>query len=169
MKRALIILVVGIASVSVAPLWGAANKPVVPPPSAPEEKHPEIDAYNAGCSLLKKQKWAEAQAKFETALKMKEAFAEAHNNLGYVLRKQSAQNYPASLVYYNRAIELAPRMAEPYMYRGALFVFMGRMDLAEADYVTLQKLRSSLAGRLKKVIDSGKEDGSDYPGVSRSK
>ncbi|HKB89472.1 MAG TPA: tetratricopeptide repeat protein [Opitutaceae bacterium] len=150
-------------------LFSAPSRPAPAPSESAAALAPEIDAYNAGCKLLKKKKWAEAQKQFELALKAKEAFPEAHNNLAFVLRVQSPQNFDESLVHYNRAIELAPKMPEPYMYRGALYFAMGKKDLAQADYETLKKMKSSLAKHLKEVMDTGKEELDEFYGISKPK
>jgi tetratricopeptide (TPR) repeat protein len=139
------------------------------PLPAGDQASPEIDAYNAGCKLLHKKKWHEAQQKFEEALDSKEAFAEAHNNLAFVLRMQGENNYQESLLHYDRAIALAPKMPEPYMYRGSLYFFMGKKDLAEADYNTLKTLKPSLARELREVLDTGKEELDEFYGVSKQK
>ena len=96
------------------------------------------------------KRFPEAQAKFEEAVKEKR-FAEAHNNLGYTLRKQGAANYQKSLEHYNTAIEVKPKLAEAYMYRGVLYTEMGRKIDAQADLAALQKLNPQLAKDLAEV------------------
>jgi tetratricopeptide (TPR) repeat protein len=167
MKPSLLRLILVALALPAVSLLAAPSEPA--PMPEPREVRPELEAYNAGCSLLKKKRWKEAQHAFEAALQAKEAFAEAHNNLGFVLRLQGEHNFPESLLHYKRAIELNPKLPEAYQYRGALYVFMGRPDLAEADYATLQKLKPSLAKRLRSVIDNGKEEAGDYAGVSKTK
>jgi Flp pilus assembly protein TadD len=139
-----------------------------PKPETADPKK-ETVAYNEGVTLLKEKKFAAAQAKFEQALAAKEKFAEAHNNLAYVLRKQGADNFPKSLTHYNRAIELNRKLPEPYMYRGVLYTQMGKKDLALADHATLLKMKSPLAAELEKVIATGKEEEPEqFYGVSAS-
>jgi tetratricopeptide (TPR) repeat protein len=75
---------------------------------------------------MKAKQFAKAQAKFEEALKANPKLAEAHNNLAFVLRKQGSQNYQLSLGHYNKAIQLKPKLAEAYMYRGVLYAIMRR-------------------------------------------
>jgi tetratricopeptide (TPR) repeat protein len=114
--------------------------------------------YNDGTKLLFKKEWAAAQQQFEAALAINDKFAEAHNNLAYVLRKQGRENYAKSLEHYNHAIKLKPKLAEAYMYRGALHALNGQADLARADYDRLVKMKSKLAPHLKKVMDTGHEE-----------
>lgn len=149
-----------------APLAFAAPSSPPPPPSGgggggdkPAKRDAiEVSFYNDGTLLLFKKDWQAAQQQFEAALAINEQMAEAHNNLAYVLRKQGAANYAKSLEHYNRAIALKPKLAEAYMYRGALHALSGQADLAKADYDRLVKMKSKLAPHLKKVIDTGQEE-----------
>jgi tetratricopeptide (TPR) repeat protein len=123
---------------------------------------PSVTIYNQGVDLMLAKRFPEAQAKFEQAVKENPRFAEAHNNLGYTLRKQGAANYQNSLEHYNTAIELNPKLAEAYMYRGVLYTEMGRKIDAQADLVALQKLNPQLAKELAEVIKTGKEEDRVY-------
>src|SRR6201984_1567506 len=97
---------------------GSAKQPVR------KDSDHSITIYNQGVELMLAKRFPEAQAKFEQAVKENPRFAEAHNNLGYTLRKQGAANYQKSLEHYNTAIELKPKLAEAYMYRGVLYTEM---------------------------------------------
>jgi Flp pilus assembly protein TadD len=118
---------------------------------------PEVREYNRGVGQMLDKKYAKAEDRFRKALSRKEKFPEAHNNLAYVLRKQGPEYYEEALVHYNRAIELEPELAEPYMYRGVLYVQLENRELAEKDYQSLQQLDQELAVELRYVIDNGKE------------
>lgn len=122
-----------------------------------EKDEPGVPEYNAGVKLMKKGAFAEAQAKFEAALAENEKFAEAHNNLAFSLRKQGKENWDAALEHYSRAIELKPKMAEAYMYRGVLYSLMGDEESALADHATLVELNRKLAKALQAAIASGEE------------
>jgi tetratricopeptide (TPR) repeat protein len=127
-----------------------------------KDTDPSIPIYNQGVELMLAKRFPEAQAKFEQAVKENPRFAEAHNNLGYTLRKQGAANYQKSLEHYNTAIELKPKLAEAYMYRGVLYTEMGRKVDAQADLAALQKLNPQLAKELAEVIKTGKEEDQFY-------
>ena len=114
--------------------------------------------YNQGVDLMRARKYAEAQIKFEEAIRDNPNFAEAHNNLGFTLRQQGSQNYSKALEHYNRAIQLKPSMAETYEYRGVLLAKMGRKANAEKDLDTLKKLNPKLAGELEEFLKTGKEE-----------
>jgi tetratricopeptide (TPR) repeat protein len=135
---------------------GSAKQPVQ------KNSDPSITVYNQGVELMLAKKFLEAQAKFDQAVRENPRFAEAHNNLGYTLRKQGTANYQKSLEHYNTAIELKPKLAEAYMYRGVLYVEMGRKNDAEADLAVLRKLNPRLAKELAEVIETGKEEDRIY-------
>jgi tetratricopeptide (TPR) repeat protein len=129
---------------------GSSSKPA-------SDSRPGVTHYNNGVKLMKKQKYAKAQAKFEAALAQNPDMAEAHNNLGYSLRKQGSENYEEALRHYNRAIELKKDLAEAYMYRGVLHMLMGNEAKALEDHRTLTGMNRQLADALQAAIASGEE------------
>ena len=133
---------------------GGTDEPVA------KQESPAVSAYNEGVELMQKKRFAQAQAKFEQAIKLDKNFAEAYNNLAFVLRKQGSANFQKSLDYYNQAIELKPKLAEAYMYRGVLNTQMGRKAAAQADLATLKKLNRNLARELEEFMHPGNEE--DY-------
>jgi tetratricopeptide (TPR) repeat protein len=170
MKKSLSLLLFVLTATTFA--LASASPPSSPPPSSggnsggssgdsarsSRNEPPELSFYNDGTTMLFKKDWAGAQKQLEAAVAINPKNAEAHNNLAYVLRKQGPQNYEKSLAHYSTAIELKPKLAEPYMYRGALHVLMGKPTLAAADYDTLVKMKSKLAPALKKIMETGKEE-----------
>ena len=127
-----------------------------------QDTRPGVSQYNSGVKLMQKGKYAKAAKKFEAALKKNPGMAEAHNNLGYSLRKQGAGNYERALSHYNRAIELKPDLAEAYMYRGVLHALMGNEKKALEDHSKLTRLDRRLADALQAAIAAGEEpDGLD--------
>ena len=127
-----------------------------------KDSDPSITVYNQGVELMLAKRFPEAQAKFEQAVRENPRFAEAHNNLGYTLRKQGAAHFQKSLEHYNTAIELKPNLAEAYMYRGILYTEMGRKSDAQADLAALQKMNPQLAKELAEVMKTGKEEDQFY-------
>jgi tetratricopeptide (TPR) repeat protein len=123
---------------------------------------PSLTLYNQGVELMLAKRLPEAQAKIEQAVKKNPRFAEAHNNLGYTLRKQGPAHFQQSLEHYNTAIELKPKLAEAYMYRGFLYIEMGRKNDAHADLAALQKINPELAKDLAEVMKTGKEEDKVY-------
>lgn len=130
----------------------AAGSPARPPAVAKD-----VSLYNKGVELMLAKKFARAEKQFRRSIDANERFSEAHNNLAYTLRKQGATNYAEALKHYNRAIELKPRLAEPYMYRGVLHVQMGNQQLALKDHQKLVAIGSELAAELEYVITNGRE------------
>lgn len=138
-------------------------------PSKPKAK-PAVAAYNAGTEHLLELDFTEAEARLREAIEENPRMAEAHNNLAYALRKQGEAHYDAALEHYNRAIQLSPRMAEAYMYRGVLYVQMGEKEKALLDHSALLKLSPSLAAELENVITSGREKTPEqFFGVAKTK
>ena len=136
--------------VTVALAAGSESKPET-------DTRPGVEEYNAGVKRMKKGKYAEAQAKFEAALQKNERMAEAHNNLAFSMRKQGPDHYAEALRHYDRAIELDPKLAEAYMYRGVLHALMGDEAKALADHKQLVELDRELADALQAAIASGEE------------
>jgi tetratricopeptide (TPR) repeat protein len=144
-------IVVALAfSGSVALAAGSSPRPA-------RDRRPGVSEYNSGVKYMKKGKYEKAQAKFEAALAKNSNMAEAHNNLGYTLRKQGPQNYAEALRHYDRAIQLDSKLAEAYMYRGVLHMLMGNEDKALEDHRTLTRLDRNLADALQAAIASGEE------------
>ncbi len=138
-------------------------------PSAPVEK-PKMTAeslYNDGVAAMQRGEFAAAAKQFEASLKLDGTSAAAHNNLAFSLRKQGKANFAASLEHYNKAIELDPKLAQAYHYRGVLYVLEGNEAAAKADHAKLLELDRELADELMKVIAS-KEEPVGYKGGVKS-
>jgi tetratricopeptide (TPR) repeat protein len=136
--------------------------------SARKGESSAITAYNQGVELMQDKQFAQAQKKFEQAVKLDPNLAEAYNNLAFTLRKQGSKNYQRSLAFYNKAIELKPKLAEAYMYRGVLYSQMGRKADAQSDLALLKKLSPRLAKELEEYLKTGIEE-DDLYGVAKKK
>jgi tetratricopeptide (TPR) repeat protein len=136
--------------------------------SATKGEGSAVAAYNQGVELMQNKQFAQAQKKFEQAVKLDPNLAEAYNNLAFTLRKQGSKNYQRSLAFYNKAIELKPKLAEAYMYRGVLYAQMGRKADAQADLALLKKLSPRLAKELEEYLQTGVEE-DDLYGVAKKK
>lgn len=150
--------VCAVSAIMILPLFGAGSEKVPTPSPQTKQENPAIKVYNEGVDLMQAKQFAKAQAKFEEAVKLNPGFAEAHNNLAFTLRKGGPQNYQLSMEHYNKAIQLKPKLAEAYMYRGVLYAIMGRKAEAQADLVVLQKLNPHYAKELEDFIKTGKEN-----------
>jgi tetratricopeptide (TPR) repeat protein len=160
---ALAALLLAPAALRLAPAAAVENDPLPVPGGGARER--AVRLYNDGVAELLARRHAQAQALFEQALALDEAFAEAHNNLAYVLRMQGAQNFARSLAHYDRAIVLKPTLAQAYAYRGMLFVQQGDLVRARADLARLLQLDARLAPGLQRAIDAGAA-GDDRSGVT---
>ena len=157
-------LVAGLLAMMGFALWatgaGAVESDPLPvPKGGPRER--AVIAYNAGVALLLDKRYGDAQRKFEEALAADEQLAEAHNNLAFSLRMQSAANRDRALKHYDRALNLKPDLAQAYMYRGVLFTQMGDLDRARADHAQLLRLDRALAAKLERIIAGGDRDERD--------
>jgi tetratricopeptide (TPR) repeat protein len=133
--------------------------PLPAPRGSPREK--AIAAYNDGVKLMLDKRFAEAQKRFEEAVAIDETLAEAHNNLAFSLRMQGPHNYDRAHAEYRRALQINPRLAQAYMYRGVLNAQSGNMDAARADLATLRGLDATLAAKLEKAIAQTTRDERD--------
>jgi tetratricopeptide (TPR) repeat protein len=151
---------VGFLAIALATLsaFGAGSAKQV----AGKDGDPSIALYNQGVELMLAKRFPEAQAKFEQAIRQNPKFAEAHNNLGYTLRKQGPTHFQKSLEQYNTAIELKPKLPEAYMYRGVLYTEMGRKSDAQTDFAALQNINPELAKDLAEVMKTGREEDRVY-------
>jgi Flp pilus assembly protein TadD len=64
--------------------------------------------------------------------------ADVYNLMGYTLRKTG--DFSTSLTYYTKALELQPDHKGAREYLGELYVETGRMDKAQEQLASLQKL-----------------------------
>jgi len=157
-----ILIAVTLILMAVGPLYGAGSSSI----TTSEGK--DIRLYNQGVELMLDKNFSAAEREFRRAFSERERFAEAHNNLAYVLRKQGPSRFEEALDHYNRAIRLDRNLAQPYMYRGVLYVQMGKVEKAAKDLETLKTLDASLAEELAWVIESGREKEPErFFGVSR--
>ena len=163
-KRWWIGVLLGVAVLLRSPVVGAVESDPLPVPTGtPRER--AVSAYNEGVTLMLDKHYAAAQEKFEQALALDEALAEAHNNLAFSLRMQGAHNFERALHHYQRALELKPDLARAYMYRGALFTQMGDLARARADHARLLTLDRELAAKLERIM-AGAGERDEYDGLA---
>lgn len=91
-----------------------------------------------------------AIADFTRALSYNGKMKEAHNNLGYCLRRVG--KLPESLAAYDKAIELDPDFAQAREYRGETYLALAQPDKAEAELAALKELKSKYAEQLQQAI-----------------
>jgi tetratricopeptide (TPR) repeat protein len=143
--------------------WAVDSDPLPVPKGGPREQ--AVIAYNAGVKLMLERRYAEAQARFEAALALDETMADAHNILAFSLRMQGSGNFARSYRHYNRALELDPKLARAYMYRGVLFVQMGDFAAARAEHAKLLTMDVEMAAKLLEAIEKA-GDKNPYDGIA---
>lgn len=145
-RRALAVAAVVLATAVAA----EESDPLPVPKGGPREQ--AVVLYNEGVRELLAQRHAAAQRFFEQALEIHEPFAEAHNNLAFVLRMQGDRNFERAMKHYARALQVNPYLAQAYMYRGILHMQMGDAARARGDLAVLRSLDPSMAARLEKAL-----------------
>ena len=83
---------------------------------------------------------------FEKAVGHYQRFYQAHNNLGYVLRKIG--RYDESLAAYNVALDINPVFDEAIEYRGEAYLGLNRLGEAKEAYMDLFQNDRALADQL---------------------
>jgi tetratricopeptide (TPR) repeat protein len=145
-------LVVLVAVGGMAPAVGADPSPPVSVPATPAPTAERY--YNEGLEQQKRQDFVRAARAFQDALRLREAFPEAWNGLGFALRQQG--KYPEALRAYERALALRPNYAEALEYMGEALVRMGRLDDARVVLRRLEPLDPAEAGKLRALIERGR-------------
>jgi tetratricopeptide (TPR) repeat protein len=108
------------------------------------------DRYNEGRAFAQQKAWGKAEEAYREALKLRVAFPEAWNGLGYALRHQ--KKYNDALWAYEEALRLKPDYPEALEYLGEAYVQMGKMAEARAILDRLRPLDPREAEELAKAI-----------------
>jgi len=124
---------------------GPAAVPATPAPTA--ERY-----YNDGLAFQKKNDFQRAAAAYERAVKLRDAYPEAWNGLGYSLRQQG--KYDEALKAYQKALALRPDYAEALEYLGEAYVKLGKLDDARGVLAKLEPLDHAEAAKLQAAIDA---------------
>lgn len=123
------------------------------PRFSPAAKTAEAN-YNEGRAFAQQKAWAKAEASYREALRLRGAFPEAWNGLGYSLRQQ--KKYNDALWAYEEALRLRPDYPEALEYLGEAYVQMGKMADAQTILDRLRPLDQKGAEELAKVIAAAK-------------
>ena len=132
----------------------ADMSPPVPVPAAPQPAATPERLYNQGLEAHKRGDFAGAARAFEAAVKLRDAFPEAWNGLGYALRHQG--KYPEAVNAYERALALRPNYAEALEYLGEAYVQMGKLADARKVLSRLEPLDKEEARKLRAAIEAKK-------------
>ena len=94
--------------------------------------------YQRAVSYIKKSDYSAAITLLRKELEKNPRNADAHNYMGYVLRKRN--DLKNSAVHYKKALEINPKHLGALEYQGELFLTVGNLDLAKANLEKLDKL-----------------------------
>jgi uncharacterized caspase-like protein/peptidoglycan/xylan/chitin deacetylase (PgdA/CDA1 family) len=101
-------------------------------------------ANDHGLQLYKEKQYAQAEAQFTEALKLRPNFALAANNLGFVYFKQD--KFAEAARWFENAIRMDPSRAIAYMNLGDAYARAGDGDKAKAAYKTYLELAPNGSG-----------------------
>jgi Flp pilus assembly protein TadD len=101
-------------------------------------------ANDQGLLLYKEKQYAQAEAQFTEALKLRPNFALAANNLGFVYYKQ--EKFAEAARWFENAIKMDPSRAIAYMNLGDAYAHAGDGDKAKTAYRTYLELAPSGSG-----------------------
>jgi peptidoglycan/xylan/chitin deacetylase (PgdA/CDA1 family)/uncharacterized caspase-like protein len=95
-------------------------------------------ANDHGLQLYKEKQYAQAEAQFTEALKLRPNFALAANNLGFVFYKQD--KYAEAARWFENAVRMDPSRAIAYMNLGDAYARASQADKAKVAYRTYLEL-----------------------------
>jgi uncharacterized caspase-like protein/peptidoglycan/xylan/chitin deacetylase (PgdA/CDA1 family) len=101
-------------------------------------------ANDHGLQLYKEKQYAQAEAQFTEALKLRPNFALAANNLGFVFYKQD--KFAEAARWFENAIKMDPSRAIAYMNLGDAYARAGQGDRARTAYKTYLELAPGGSG-----------------------
>jgi uncharacterized caspase-like protein/peptidoglycan/xylan/chitin deacetylase (PgdA/CDA1 family) len=110
-------------------------------------------ANDHGLQLYKEKQYAQAEAQFTEALKLRPNFALAANNLGFVFYKQD--KFAEAARWFENAVKMDPSRAIAYMNLGDAYARAGDADKAKTAYRTYLELapNSASAGYARQQLE----------------
>jgi uncharacterized caspase-like protein/peptidoglycan/xylan/chitin deacetylase (PgdA/CDA1 family) len=132
------------ATVVVKDLQGGETKITAPAAMPVSDRQKAQRANDQGLLLYKEKQYAQAEAQFTEALKLRPNFALAANNLGFVFFKQD--KYAEAARWFENAVKMDPSRAIAYMNLGDAYFRAGDKEKAKAAYKTYLELTPNGAG-----------------------
>ncbi|MCC2971802.1 polysaccharide deacetylase family protein [Massilia sp. IC2-476] len=126
------------AAVVVKDLQGGETKIVAPAAVPVSSRQKAQRANDQGLLLYKEKQYAQAEAQFTEALKLRPNFALAANNLGFVFYKQD--KFLEAARWFENAIKMDPSRAIAYMNLADAYARGGEKDKAKGAYKTYLEL-----------------------------
>jgi uncharacterized caspase-like protein/peptidoglycan/xylan/chitin deacetylase (PgdA/CDA1 family) len=132
------------ATVVVKDLQGGTATITAPAAVPVSSRQQSQRANDHGLQLYKEKQYAQAEAQFTEALKLRPNFALAANNLGFVFYKQD--KYAEAARWFENAIRMDPSRAIAYMNLGDAYARAGQGDKAKSAYKTYLELAPGGSG-----------------------
>jgi len=132
------------ASVVVKDLQGGETRISAPAAVPVSNRQKAQRANDQGLLLYKEKQYAQAEAQFTEALRLRPNFALAANNLGFVFYKQA--RYAEAARWFENAVKMDPSRAIAYMNLGDAHARNGEKDKAKGAYKTYLELAPSGSG-----------------------
>lgn len=132
------------APVTVKDLQGKEQTLVTPQAVPSSMRQLAQRANDRGLQLFKEKQYAQAEAEFTEALKLKPDFALAANNLGFVFYKQA--RYKEAARWFDNTVKMDPSRAVAYRNLGDAQLQAGDGDKAKAAYQTYLALAPNGSG-----------------------
>ena len=132
------------APVVVKDLQGGEQKLTLPAAVPTSARQLAQRANDRGLLLYKEKRYAEAEAQFNEALRLRPDFALAANNLGFVYYKQ--EKYKDAAQWFESAIKSDPSRAIAYLNLGDAWAKAGDAERARKAYRTYLDLAPSGSG-----------------------
>jgi len=143
------------APVLVKDLQGGEQK-ITPPAAVPSSARQLAQRANdRGLQLYKEKHYAEAEAQFTEALKLRPDFSLAANNLGFVYYRQ--EKYKEAARWFENTVKIDPSRAIAYLNLGDAQARAGEPDKAKKAYQTYLELAPNGpgAGYVRQQMEKG--------------
>lgn len=141
------------AAFALTPLLMGAGSSSVSRPPAPAAEPAYVRYYNDGVKADKAGDYRRAVELYRQALREKPDFADAHNNLGFALRKIGDGYAEQAMAEYREALKNAPNHGEALEYQGELYIQLGELRKAHENYQRLTRINAPDAAKLKAKLD----------------
>ncbi len=143
------------ATVLVKDLQGGEQKIVTPMAVPSSVRQLAQRANDRGLQLYKEKQYAQAEAQFTEALKLRPDFALAANNLGFVFYKQ--EKFAEAARWFENTVKIDPSRAVAYLNLGDAYAKAGSADKAKKAFGTYLELapNGSGAAYARQQVDKG--------------
>ena len=132
------------ATVVVKDLQGGEQKIITPLAVPSSQRQLAQRANDRGLQLYKEKQYAQAEAQFTEALKLRPDFALAANNLGFVFYKQD--KFAEAARWFQNTVKIDPSRAVAYLNLGDAYAKAGNVEQAKKAFGTYLELAPNGTG-----------------------